>query len=119
MGAIKAARQNVATVLDAAATLSEFTVWADRQPITTPDSWHLIVVSRKVEPSPVAAFGRVIGLDVWLVSPFTTMGDPDDQLDDQLDDVLAVLDAARIEWTNAEPGIWESGFLSYRIEVET
>lgn len=119
MGATKAARVAVATALDAAATLSAVTVWSDRQPVDNPDAFTLVVGTGKVEPSPVAAFGRVVTVEVWLVSPSQAMGDGDDALDDLLDLVLAVLDQARIEWTKAEPALWRESNLAYRIEVET
>lgn len=119
MGATRAARQAVATVLDAAASLSAVTVWPDRQPVESPDAMTLVVATGKVQPSPVAVAGRVVTVDVWLVSPSSALGDGDDALDDALDLVLAALEAARIEWTQAEPAIWREKNLAYRIEVET
>lgn len=119
MGAIKADRLAVAAVLDAAATLSAFTVWSDRQPVSTPDALTIVVGVGTVMPATTAKFGRVTVVDVWVISPSQALGDGDDALDDAVDLVLDVLDTNRLEWTKAEPAVWREGFLAYRIEVET
>lgn len=118
MGTITTARQDVATLLDAAPTLSAVAVWPHRQNVLGPTQHTLILGTGQVEPAPVAAFGRVVRLELWLVSPATEYGSSDDDLDDVLDLVLAVLDGARVEWISAKPAVWQDTNPAYLIEIE-
>jgi hypothetical protein len=62
-------------------------------------------------PGTLVPFGTAcpapeLTVDVWVVTPDTERGPGDDSVDAAADAVLAVLDAAGVVWTQAEPGTY-------------
>lgn len=85
--------------------------------VDTPNARRVVIGTAKVEPAGVACAWRTASFDVWCVSPYSDPGPADDDLEQLLSDVLDVLDAAGVEWTTAERGVWVETYPAFRVTI--
>jgi hypothetical protein len=116
VGRIVDARTQLAGLLEHA--LPDVDVVVDaRSPEQLPRR-RVVLLSRSVDPSPVACPVPVLELEAWAITPLTTPGRADDDVDDFVDDVLDALDDSDVVWTSCERGLWADAYPCFRITIE-
>lgn len=109
-------RADVAAAI--AAALPDVDVIAYPRSADVPNARRVVLATASVEPAGVACAWRTVKVDAWCVTPYTDPGPADDDLEDLLAGVLDALDAAGMEWTNAERGVWLDTYAAFRVTIE-
>lgn len=118
MSRVRDARLAVAGVVDGL-ELGGTEVVVDDHP-STPEQLmapRVVIAAATVRPPDVACPGVQVELAVWCVAELQDPADGQDRADALLDAVLERLDAARLEWTTAERGVWAETYPAYRVTV--
>lgn len=87
---------------------------------STPDQLiapRVAIAAATVNPPDVACPGVTVELAVWCVSERQDASEGQDRADDLLDVVLTAFDAAGVDWTSAERGVWAETYPAYRVTV--
>jgi hypothetical protein len=109
-------------VIDALAPLlPDVDVVAYARNLDSLDRPTVMVAIHTVTPLPTPGVGfRTYTFELYVMTPLTTPGDADDELDATLEDLLAALDdTGQLGWSDARRGTYEDAWPAYVVTVPT